>query len=602
MDSMNDLLIQSVTVVDGTGAEPFVADVAVKDGLIVEVKRGGAIDTPASLTINAKGAHLLPGFIDIHTHYDGQVSWDETFTPSIYHGVTTLVMGNCGVGFAPVRRGQESALVDLMEGVEEIPGSVLSDGMRWGWESMSEYARMMDAMPHSIDFLTLVPHDALRLYVMGERASNGEQATADDIAQMKALLREALQDGAVGLSIGSTETHRTSKGKMTPSFEVSSTELNELATAFHGLPYRVLQAVDDFAATRGAPTEEKSRFDREYSKIEAMAQAAGRPVTISWMDRVFAPLQRKWLGDAALASEAKGVDVWLSCAPRGVGVLAGLDTTMNLFVAWAGYRAIMPMPTKERAAKMREPAVRAAILAQKPDVLSGPGSTVPPVVDFVVAHIDKLAWTMFPLKQSTDGVDYEPDPMSQSIGAMAAKQGVSVIEAMYDFMCEGDGENILYYPIYNYANGNLDIAREMLTHPKALYSLGDGGAHVGTICDASSTTTLLAHWTQQRTRGDKISLPLAVEMLSSRNAKFLGLNDRGTITVGKRADLNLVDLAKLSLPKPEIVRDLPAGGRRIVQKANGYIATFVHGKAITRDGEITNERPGRWVSAKCQTN
>ena len=588
---MHDLLISGATIVDGTGAEPFTADVAVSHGRITEV---GRVTGAAQRSIDAAGAHLLPGFIDIHTHYDGQASWDETFTPSIYHGVTTLVMGNCGVGFAPVRPGQQAQLIDLMQGVEEIPGSVLTEGMRWGWESFGEYARAMDRMPHSLDFMTLVPHDALRLYVMGERAARGEVASDDDLRQMHSLLREALADGAAGFSLGSTETHRTGSGQMTPSFQVSGHEMNTLATAFHGLPYRVLQAVDDFSATRGDPREEQSRFDREYGKIEAMAQVAGQPVAISWMDRVFAPRQSGWLAEAALHSARRGVDVRLACAPRGVGTLSGLDTTMNPFIAFPAYREIMHLPPAERAAAMRDSERRALVLAQTPIKLAVPGSSMPPVLDFVIAHFDHLAMDMFPCVEVDGSMDYEPE-RSKSLGATAQAQGVRPLEVMYDFLSAGDGSNFIYYPIFNYASGDLSKVHDMLLHPKALYSLADGGAHVGTICDASSSTTLLAHWALQRTRGPRIPLAQVVEMLTRRNAQFMGLGDRGVIAPGLKADLNLVQLDRLALPLPQIVRDLPAGGRRIVQKSRGYLATFVSGQAVTENGDITAARPGRWT-------
>ena len=594
---MHDLLIRGATVVDGTGAEPFTADVAVSNGRITEV---GRVSGNARTTIKADGAHLLPGFVDIHTHYDGQVSWDETFTPSIYHGVTTLVMGNCGVGFAPVRPGQQDRLIDLMEGVEEIPESVLSEGMRWSWETFGEYARAMDRMPHSLDFMTLVPHDSLRLYVMGERAARGEVANEADLRQMQGLLREALADGAAGFSIGSTETHRTGTGQMTPSFQVSSHEMNTLATAFHGLPYRVLQAIDDFSATRGEPKEEKTRFDREYNKIEGMARVAGQPVTISWMDRVFAPLQSQWLAEAALHSAQQGVDVRLACAPRGVGTLSGLDTTMNLFIAFPGYREIMHLPPAERAARMRDPALRQRILNQTPITLAVPGSSMPPVLDFVIANFDALSMDMFPCVEVNGSMDYEPE-RSRSLGAQAKAKGVRPMEVMYDFLSEGEGTNFLYYPIYNYGTGDLSKVHSMLLHPKALYSLGDGGAHVGTICDASSPTTLLAHWALQRTRGPRIPLPQVVEMLTRRNAQFMGLTDRGVIAPGMKADLNLVQLDRLALPLPQIVRDLPAGGRRIIQKARGYLATYVSGQAVTENGEITAARPGRWARGQGAT-
>jgi len=588
---MHDLLIKGATVVDGTGADPFVADVAVSNGVITEV---GAINGAAKRTIDAAGAHLMPGFIDIHSHYDGQITWDETFAPSIYHGVTTVVTGNCGVGFAPVRPGAQAQLIDLMEGVEEIPESVLVEGMRWGWESFTEYAQQMDAMPHSLDFMTLVPHDALRLYVMGDRASRGEPANAEDLEQMVGLLRTALADGACGLGLGSSETHRTSKGQMTPSFQVSGNELNTLATAFHGLPYRILQTVDDFSATRGAPVEERSRFDREYGKIEEMARVAGRPVVISWMDRVFAPQQWKWLGDAALESAKKGVDVHLGTAARGVGTLAGLDTTMNILMAYPSYREIMALPPEERAASMRDPARRARVLSEKPIKLAVEGTFIPPIVDFVVDNFDHLSMDMFPCLPGPGGIDYEPD-RSTSIGAIAKAKGAKPLAAFYDFFAEGDGSNFIYYPVFNYTTGDLSNVREMLLHPKALVSLADGGAHVGTICDASSPTTMLAHWALQRTRGPRIPLPHVVEILTRRNAHYMGLTDRGVIAPGMKADMNLIDLDKLALPKPTIVRDLPAGGRRIIQKSSGYLATFVSGQAVIENGEITAARPGRWA-------
>ena len=588
---MHDLLIKGATLVDGTGAEPFTADVAVKDGRIADI---GKLSGPAGRTIDAQGAHLLPGFVDIHTHYDGQATWDETFAPSIYHGVTTLVMGNCGVGFAPVRPGDQARLIDLMEGVEEIPESALMEGMRWGWESFTEYGRFLDAMPHSLDFMTLVPHDALRMYVMGDRAHAGEQATDADLDRMTSLLRTALADGACGLGMGSTETHRTAKGCMTPSFQVRQREMNMLATAFHGLPYRVLQTIDDFSATRGDPREEKSRFDREYAKIEEMARIAGRPVSISWMDRMFAPQQSGWLGAAALESAKRGVDVRLQCAPRGIGTLFGLDTTMNTLLAYPSYRAVAHLPAAERAQALRDPELRARVLSEQPVKLAVEGSPLPPVVDFVVANFDEYSMDMFPCLPGAGGIDYEP-PRSASIGAMAKARGVSPLSVLYDFLAEGDGSNLIYYPAYNYTTGDLSKVRDMLMHPKALYALADGGAHVGTVCDASSTTTMLAHWAMQRTRGPRIPLPQVVEMLTRRNAHHMGLTDRGVIAAGMKADLNLVDLERMSLPMPRVVRDLPAGGRRLIQKAEGYLATFVSGQAVSENGEITAARPGRWT-------
>ena len=589
---MLDTLIKGGSVIDGTGKDAFKADVGLRDGKIVVV---GSTDEPAKRTIDAHGLHVLPGFVDIHTHYDGQASWDETFAPSIYHGVTTLVMGNCGVGFAPVRPGDREVLIDLMEGVEEIPESALSEGIRWNWETFTDYGKALDEQPHSLDFMTLVPHDTLRLYVMGERAAKGEAANADDIAQMQALLKQALLDGACGLAMGSTETHRTAQGHMTPSFEVSPVELNSLASVLKDLPYRVIQGISDFASPRGAPEEEKARFDREYAKLEDMARVANRPISITWMDRVIAPQQSKWLGDAALASEEKGIDVKLQASPRGIGVLNGLDTTLNLLAAFPSYRAIAHLPANERAQKLREPETRQKILTEAPMRLSVEGSSIPPLADYVIANFEKIAFTLFPLLPGEGGsMDYEPLP-SLSFGAQAKAKGVSAREMMYDHLASGDGTNLVYFPIHNYMSGSLDRVREMITHPKFLCSLGDAGAHVGTICDASVSTTMLAHWGLQRTRGPKMPLPEVVQILTQRNALHMGLSDRGVIAVGMKADINIIDFDRLALPMPEIVRDLPKGGRRMIQKSMGYVATLVSGEAVIENGQITSARPGRWT-------
>ncbi len=589
---MLDILIRGGTIVDGTGAEPKRGDVGILGGKIHSV---GDVGATARRVIDADGLHILPGFIDLHTHYDGQASWDETFAPSIYHGVTTVVMGNCGVGFAPVRPGDRDVLIDLMEGVEEIPETALSEGMTWDWESFTDYGRALDAMPHSLDFMTLVPHDCLRLYVMGERAARGEPATAVDITMMQTLLHQALVDGAAGLAVGSTETHRTAGGQMTPSFEVNPSELNALASVLRDLPYRVIQAISDFASPRGAPEQEHARFTREYAKLEDMARVANRPISITWMDRVIAPQQSAWLGDAARASAAKGITVRLQTSPRGIGVLNGLDTTLNLLDAFPSYRAISHLPAKERAAKLREADTRAQILSEKPIRLSIEGSSIPPLADYVVANFETIAFTLFPLlPDAASSMDYEPLPQS-SFGAQAKARGVSARELMYDHLAAGDGSNLVYFPIHNYLQGSLDRIREMLMDPNALCALGDGGAHVGTICDASVTTTMLAHWGVQRTRGPKIPLPHVVHMLTQRNALHMGLRDRGVIAVGKKADLNIVDLDRLALPMPEIVRDLPLGGRRMVQKSRGYVATLVSGQPVIENGEITAARPGRWT-------
>jgi N-acyl-D-aspartate/D-glutamate deacylase len=588
---MIDLLIRAGTVVDGSGAEPFTADVAVRDGSIVSV---GRITDAAHRTIDADGALVTPGFVDIHTHYDGQASWDETFSPSVFHGVTTVVTGNCGVGFAPVRRGDEDRLIALMEGVEEIPGAALAEGIRWNWSSFDEYTAALDAIPHTIDFLTLVPHDCLRLYVMGERAACGEPALAADRDAMAGLLRRALAAGAAGLSTGRTDNHRTREGAATPGAEADSAELLALADVFRGLPYRVLHAVSDFDCMRGAPAGQRERFDAEYALLESVARLAGRPLALTWLERINAPAQWQWLAERAVDSAARGIDIRLQAACRPIGVLNGLDTSLNALVAFPSYRAIAHLPRAERAARLREPGLRARILAESPAQLAGEGSSVPPLVDELLANLATVSMLMFPVAPGA-APPAEPDPRT-SFGARARAGGESPLALIYDWLATGDGDHLVYFPIFNYLRGSLDTVHAMLSHPLALSALGDAGAHVGTVCDASMPTTLLTHWTRDRT-GERLSLPRAVGLLTARNARHMGLTDRGRVAPGLRADLNLIDPTVLALEAPRLVADLPGGGRRFVQGARGYRATLVAGAPVVEGGALTGARPGRWVPA-----
>jgi N-acyl-D-aspartate/D-glutamate deacylase len=357
--------------------------------------------------------------------------------------------------------------------------------------------------------------------------------------------------------------------------------------------------VNDFAAQRGEPAAQKERFEREYAKLESMAKVSGAPLSITWMDRVNAPQQAQWLGEAAKASRTKGLNIKLQTASRGIGVLNGLDTTLNVLVAYPSYRAIAHLPIVERAAKMRDPALRAQILNEAPIRLSGEGSAIPPLVDQVIANFEQMAFMLYPLQVDANGhVDYEPLPTT-SFGMQAKLRGVPAKELMYDHLAADEGKNLVYFPIFNYLKGSLNQVRDMLLHPQALFSLGDAGAHVGTICDASSSTTLLSYWGVERAKlgkGEGLPLPLVVNLLTLRNAQHMGLLDRGSIEVGKKADINLVNLAEMALPLPEIVRDLPMGGRRMVQKAHGYVATFVSGEAVIENGSVTSARPGRWTA------
>ncbi len=590
---MLDLVIRGGTVHDGLGNPGQSADIGVRDGRIEAI---GKVSSDARKTIDATGALVTPGFVDIHTHYDGQASWDETFSPSIYHGVTTVVMGNCGVGFAPVQKGEESRLVQLMEGVEEIPGAVLAEGVRWGWKSFIDYANVLDTMRHSLDFMTLVPHDCLRLFVMGDRAANLEAATPEDLKRMRELLHEAMAAGAAGFSTGRSDNHRTSKGQDTPAAMAAQDELVALAGAYQGLPYRVMHAVSDFDCMRGDPAGQRARFDAEYDLLESVARAAGRPLALTWLERVNAPPQWQWLAERAQASKANGVDIRLQTACRAIGVMNGLDTSFNIFMAMPTYQEFAALPLPERAARLRDPAVKARILAEKPVRLARDGSPIPPLVDQILAQIEQMAALMFPLKVGAAGPDYEPLP-TESFAARAAARGVKAFEVLYDYLAEGDGSNLIYFPIFNYLRGSLETVRAMLEHPQALHALSDAGAHVGTVCDASLPTSLLAHWTRDRTRGPKLGLEQAVAMLTSRNAQHMGLKDRGALQVGMRADINVIDYARLAALKPEIVRDLPAGGRRFVQGAKGYVATVVNGEVVCAEGKITEARPGRWLKA-----
>jgi N-acyl-D-aspartate/D-glutamate deacylase len=579
---MIELKIVGGVVVDGTGAPAFSADVGIDGGRIVAV---GDCPGPARRTIDARGAHVLPGFVDIHTHYDGQVSWDEELSPTSLHGVTTCMMGSCGVGFAPVRPGGEEALIELMEGVEDIPGSALAEGIPWGWESFADYMAAIDRMPHSIDYLLQVPHDPLRMYVMRERAVAGELATDDDIVQMRDLLRAALDAGAAGFSTGRSDNHRTARGAATPASEVCARELTGLARAFDGLGHGVLQAVSDFDMMAGP-----ERFDPEFDLIEAMAAASGgRPLSISTMQRDHAPEQWRQILARAERAARRGLDVRCQVAARGIGVLLGLEATFHPFMGFPSYKAIAKLPLEQRVAQMRNPAFRARILTEKSEKVAGDGTPIPPLADFFLANLDMVALRLYPLGERPD---YEPK-FDTCLAAEAMRSGLPVLERIYDALLEDDGKSLLYFPIYNYTGLDLAVVREMLTHPRALLGLGDGGAHVGTVCDASMPTFLLTHWARDRAEG--LPLERVVRMQTHDTARFIGLTDRGTLQPGMRADLNVVDLTRLALRRPTMQRDLPAGGRRLMQYADGYLATFVAGEMVAEGGRLTPARPGRLV-------
>jgi N-acyl-D-aspartate/D-glutamate deacylase len=582
---MYDLKITGGTLVDGTGKDRYSGDVGIKDGKIVDV---GKCDGAAAQTIDASGAIVTPGFVDIHTHYDGQISWDEELAPSSIHGVTTCAMGSCGVGFAPVRPTDHAKLIELMEGVEDIPGTALSEGISWGWESFPEYMDVLDKMPHTIDFLTHVPHDALRVYVMGERAVHDQAATPQDITEMRGLLRTALEAGAIGFSTGRSDNHRSAVGDWTPASEADGKELAGIAEAFVGLDYGVLQAVSDFNILHG-----DEHFEAEWGVLEQMLGAAGgRPMSVSTMQRDHNPEQWKWILDRAAKANEQGFEVRCQVGARGIGVMLGLQATFHPFMGFPSYKAISHLPLPERVQAMRDPELRARMIAETSDPVAGDGSMLPPLADYFLSNLEMVAMRLFRLGEKPN---YEPEP-TESFGAAAMSRGEPVLGLIYDAMLEQDGTALLYFPVYNYTGMNLDAVHEMLIHPLALPGLSDGGAHVGTICDASFTTFLMTHWARDRERG-RIPLERIIQMQAHDTSKFIGLHDRGLLAPGRRADINIIDFDKLELLPPTMLKDLPAGGQRLMQYANGYIATLVGGEVIVSDGKLTGARPGRLVRA-----
>lgn len=581
---MHDLVIKGGLVVDGTGAEPYRADVAVDGDQIVAV---GAVGEGRAV-IDAEGLIVTPGFVDIHTHYDGQVSWDSDMAPSSLHGVTTAVLGSCGVGFAPVRPEDHDRLIRIMEGVEDIPGSALAEGISWGWETFPEYMDVIDAMPHTIDLCAQVPHDALRVYVMGDRAVAEAPARPEDVAEMQRVLREALDAGAFGFTTGRSDNHRSAEGLPTPASEAHASELVGLAEVFRGRRAGVIQFVNDFNILDG-----DEHFAREWALVEGMARAAERPLSLSLMQRDQSPDQWKWVLERVEGLRAEGLPVHVQCAPRGIGVILGLEATFHPFIGFPSYKAISQLPLSERVAAMRAPGFKERLLTETSEKLAGDGSSIPPLADMLLAAVEWIAWRVFKLGEVPD---YEPD-MATSVGARAAAEGRKALDAIYDAMLEDDGHALLYFPIYNYTEGSLENVRTMMNHPAALPGLSDGGAHVGTICDASFPTFLLTWWVRDRAEG-RISLAEAVHRQTGKTAAFVGLDDRGVVAVGKKADLNVIDLEGLRLLPPKLVADLPAGGRRLMQAAEGYRATVVSGQVIAEHGAFTGARPGRVVRSR----
>ena len=568
-----DLIITGGTLIDGTGADERLADVAVRGGIIAEVGEPGSIVGPATRTIDASGRLVLPGVVDIHAHYDGQATWDSYLQPSSWHGVTTAVMGNCGVGFAPVHDHTHDKLIELMEGVEDIPGAALHEGLAWNWNSFGEFLDAVDGRPHDIDIAAQVPHGALRLHVMGERGANHEDATPDDIAAMADLARQGIEAGALGFSTSRTRNHKTSTGAYTPTLTAAPDELIGIAEGVGAAGTGVLQVVSDFIDV-----------DAEFATLRAMVERSGRPMSISVARNPQLPdAFRGWL-DHITAANADGLTMTGQVAPRAVGLILGLECTLNPFLTNPVYQEIADLPHANKVALLREPQFRDRILAEAGERAKAK------LGGNLIARFDLLF-------EMHDEPDYEPT-LDDSIAAHAARAGLSPEEYALDAMVGNDGRNdgrgLLYLPFLNYVDGNLDGVHEMLSHPHTVPGLGDGGAHVGTICDGSFPTTLLAYWGRDRARGT-LPLPYLVQQHCRDTARTVGLFDRGVLEPGYRADINIVDFDRLRLHKPEIVADLPAGGKRLLQRAEGWAHTFVAGVETYVDGESTGALPGKLV-------
>jgi N-acyl-D-aspartate/D-glutamate deacylase len=562
-----DTVIRGGLVVDGTGGAPFEADVAIAGGRIAAI---GRVAGSGAEEIDAKGLIVTPGFVDIHTHYDGQAVWADRLSPSSSHGVTTAVGGNCGVGFAPCRPEHRELLVSVMEGVEDIPEVVMTEGLTWNWETYPEYLDAIAARPHDIDFASQIPHSAVRVYVMGQRGANREPATADDLEKMQAVVREAMDAGALGFATSRLIIHKTGQGEAIPTFDAAEAELEALALALKDGGRGVLQAVF------GAPGR---TFEDEIRLLSRLTKLSGRPASFTMAQENARP--DAWRGVMACLAEANasGPRIRAQVYPRPIGVVLGFDLSINPFSLCPSYQPLAKLPFAERIAALRDPVVRARLLAEDPD---------DPVIP--LSRLGRMYDRMYPLG---DPPNYEPAPET-SILAQAAARGVNPAELAYDLLMEHDGRGMLLSALANYGSGSLDPIHSLITDPNSVIGLGDGGAHYGMICDSSYPTFVLQHWTRER-QGARIPLEQAIRALTHDTAATVGLDDRGLLAVGRKADVNVIDYDAVTLAKPKVLYDLPAGGRRLTQTAEGYVATMVSGQVIARGGEPTGALPGRLV-------
>ncbi len=563
---MHDLVIRNGSVVDGTGGPaqaPGTADIAIDGERITGV---GQVDGKGRREIDALGRLVTPGFVDIHTHYDGQATWDPEVTPTSWHGVTTIVMGNCGVGFAPARPDKRDWLIQLMEGVEDIPGTALVEGMTWNWESFPEYLDELDRMRRVLDVSALVPHGAVRAYVMGDRGGANAEATPDEIDLMSKLVREAVEAGAAGFSTTRTILHRAKDGELAAGTLASADELIGIGRALGDAGAGVFEVASDMFDP-----------DAEFAWMTAVARETGRPVTFGCLQDDLRPEQWRRLIELADEATASGARIVPQVAGRPACLLLGWDSTAHPFLFHQTWQDIAALPREERLARLRTAEVRDAMLAERTQ-LEG-------IAAFLTSSYHKL----FPLG---DPPEYEPGP-EQSLQALAARQGTTPEAIAYDHLCSEDGRGLLYLPLLGYSHGDFGALREMLVHPGTVLGLGDGGAHCGLLCDASLPSYMLSHWARDRSRGGRLGVEEAVHLQTRRTAALYGFDDRGVLAPGYLADVNVIDFDALALEAPEMVYDLPAGGRRMIQRARGYAATVKRGVVVREDDEATGERPGR---------
>ena len=560
---MHDLVIRQGMVIDGTGEDRRITDVAVDGGRIAAVGSGIG---PGRREIKAGGLLVTPGFVDIHTHYDGQATWDSQLAPSSLHGVTTAIFGNCGVGFAPVRPGTSGFLINLMEGIEDIPGTVLAEGVRFNWESFPEYMAALDAIPHAIDIGTQVPHTALRFYVMGERgAVHDEAPTEAEIARMGALLEEALAEGALGFTTSRTTKHRAKDGRLVPSLSAREPELAGLARAMSRAGRGVLEVNSDFGPG-------------EFEAMQEAAVIAGRPLSCLLVQVKQHPRLWRETLDWIHAMRTKGIDATAQVASRGIGVMMGLETTLHPFTGHPAWLELGHLSPAARYSQLKEDAaLRRRLIEERSN---------DPVTERVIEMLPRTFWL-------GPDLNYEPD-MATNVVAEAAARGRTVWDYTLELMMTDNGQGMLMHPFENYAGGNLDTVREMLTDPATVMGVADGGAHVGIICDASQPTFMLSYWGRDRKRG-RLPLEFLVRKHARDTAVAYGLTDRGVLAPGLKADINIIDPNAVRLTPPEVIYDLPTGGKRIMQKAKGYLHTFVSGVETLCNDVPTGALPGRLV-------